>query len=177
MDVPSDLNSIIRAQHGLVTRKQALARGLSAPTVRHALGPTGGWQKVVPGVYATFTGPLGDEHRLRAALLRAGTEATLTGARACQRYGMTYVPAGAAIEILVPRNANRTANPLAKVVRVTAMPRTRTVRGVRVAVPERAALDMARSTGNLQSVRAVLCEVVQRRLATAERVAAELDPS
>lgn len=175
MDVPPELNGIIRAQNGLVARKQALSAGMSPPAVRHALGPTGAWQKVVPGVYATFTGPLADEHRLRAAMLRAGTDATLTGAQACRRYGMTYVPRGAVIEILVPHRTNRTANPLAKVTRVSVMPRTRTVRGVRVAAPERAALDAARRAGTLQDVRAVLCEVVQRRLATADRLAAEID--
>jgi G:T-mismatch repair DNA endonuclease (very short patch repair protein) len=54
------------------------------------------------------------------------------------------------------------------------MPATRTIRGVRVVRPERAALDASRSADGLVAKRAVLCEVVQRGLATAERLAAEL---
>lgn len=45
---------------------------------------------------------------------------------------------------------------------------------VRTVLPERAALDAARSASALHVVRAVLCEVVQRRLATADRLNTEL---
>lgn len=172
--MPPELRAVSSAQLGIVTRKQALAHGLSPEAVRHALGPHGEWQKVMPGVYATFSGALREEHLLRAALLRAGSDAALTGAHACRRYGMKYGPEPTVFEVLVPQSVIRVPIRRTKIIRTSSGPRTRTIRGIRTASPERAALDSARSASDLQTVRAVLCEVVQRRLATTERVAAEL---
>lgn len=162
-------------QLGIVSRSQALKHGVSQSAIRHALGPGGGWQRIVPGVYATFTGPLTDEHRLRAVMLRAGERAALTGSAACRRYGMKYAPDDlTAFHVLVPRPVVRAPIAFARITRVSSIPRTRIVRGVRTVLPERAALDAARSAGSLQTVRAVLCEVVQRRLVTADRLSVEL---
>lgn len=170
-----DLEAVAAEQLGIVSRSQVLEHGVSQSTIRHALGASGGWQRVIPGVYAMFTGPLTDEHRLRAAMLRAGKQAALTGVAACRRYGMKYVPdEPSALHVLVPRPVVRAPIAFAKITRVSSMPRTRMVRGVRTVLPERAALDAARSAGALPMVRAVLCEVVQRRLATADRLSTEL---
>jgi hypothetical protein len=104
MDITSDLRRLAQTQDGIVTRQQALKSGLSKAAIRHALGEDGSWQKIIPGVYATFSGPLQDRHRVRAALLYAGDEAIVTGVYACRGYGMQYVPtkARSTIEILVP---------------------------------------------------------------------------
>lgn len=95
-------------QDGLITRQQAIAAGLSKPAVRYAISSGGRWQVVLPGVYATFTGPLGQVHRLRAALLYGGAGAVISGATACRLRGLTYVPdAGNAIDVLVAHRCQR----------------------------------------------------------------------
>lgn len=175
MDIPSELLTVAQAQHGVITRRQALKHGLSKSAIRHALGEGGQWKKIIPGVYATFTGPLQDRHRLRAALLYAGDEAMVTGAYACRGYGMQYVPheANATLELLVPAHVRRAPVAIAKIRRVKSVPAARMVRGIPCAPPERAALDACRDVKSLRDVRAVLCEVVQRQLTKVERLVAE----
>jgi hypothetical protein len=170
MKIPGKLRRLAAEQDGLVTRQQALACGLSESAIRHALGRNGAWQKVVVAVYATFTGPLQERHRVRAALLHAGPQAVVTGGYACRAYGMKYAPASAAIEILVPQAVQRSPIEGVRIRRVTSLPVARTVAGIPLAPPERAALDAARGAGSRRAVRAVLCEVVQRRLTTVERL-------
>lgn len=175
MDIPSELRRLAQTQDGIVTRPQALKSGLSKAAIRHALGANGSWQKIIPGVYATFSGPLQDRHRVRAALVYAGDEAIVTGAYACRAYGMHYVPtkADSAIEILVPRNVRRAPIEIADIRRVKSLPPARVLRGIPCAPPERAALDACRDVQSRRDVRAVLCEVVQRQLTSSARLAEE----
>jgi hypothetical protein len=175
MNIPSELRAVAQAQDGVITRQQALKHGLSKSAIRHALGEGGHWKKIIPGVYATFTGPLQDRHRVRAALLYAGGEAMVTGAYACRGYGMKYVPrqAHAVPEILVPAHVRRAPISIAKIRRVKSLPAVRFVRGIPCAPPERAALDACRDVQSLRDVRAVLCEVVQRQLTKVERLVGE----
>ena len=89
-------------QDGLITRRQALAAGATAGAIRHALS-SGRWQVVVPRVYATFAGPIGRIHLLRAAVFHSGTESLITGAAARTMAGLRYVPAttGIVVDTLV----------------------------------------------------------------------------
>jgi hypothetical protein len=107
MDVPPELRELIDRQDGLLTRAQTLSHGLTDSAVRHALSKRRTWQRVVDGVYATFTGPLQERHHVHAALLHCGVEAVITGRNACRAYGMTYLPKGAGLEVLVPWHVQR----------------------------------------------------------------------
>lgn len=75
VDVPADVPAepeawlaLLRRQDGLVTREQVFAQGLSYETIRANLA-AGRWQTVGYGVYATYTGPLSEDARRRAAVL------------------------------------------------------------------------------------------------------------
>ena len=72
MLIPAQFRQLAAAQDGLATRRQALECGISIDDLRHAIGQGKRWQRVVTGVYATFTGPLQERHLVRAALLHAG---------------------------------------------------------------------------------------------------------
>ena len=50
-----DWRSMADAQAGMVSRGQLLALGISPMQARAHVG-TGRWRRVLPGVYATFTG-------------------------------------------------------------------------------------------------------------------------
>jgi hypothetical protein len=67
----------LSAQCGVADRKQALGVGFSDRQIEHRVS-TGKWQRVYPGVYATFSGPLLREARLWAALCWAGEGALLS---------------------------------------------------------------------------------------------------
>lgn len=173
MVLPPELRWFSDQQDGLITRQQALSLGMTPAAVRHALRAGGPWQRVIPGVYAMFTGRLVNRQRLQACLLHAGPEAVVTGSTACEGYGMRYVPASPIIELLVPPHVRRSPIPEAAIHRTRSMPVARVVHGVPFAPPERAALDAVRGAHDLRTARAALCEVVQRGLASVERLAAE----
>ncbi|WP_166353810.1 hypothetical protein [Phytoactinopolyspora limicola] len=175
MEIPPQLQDLADAQDGLITRRQALATGLSPAAIRHALGRRGPWQRFVSGVYVTFGGPLQERHQVRGALLYAGGEALLSGPVACRGYGLRYVPEARGVVILVPPHVRRASVAVATIHRVHSMPVARSVRGIPCAPPERAAIDATRDAGSLRDVRAVLCEVVQRGQATPERLSDELN--
>lgn len=168
------------AQDGFITRTQALEAGMSKAALRHAIRPDGPWQRVAPGVYATFTGTLTQRQLLRAALLSAGPDAMLSGVVACRAHGMRYVPEAAVPLVLVPHRQRAASTSLAAVRRVARMPRARTVSGLAVAPVERAVVDALRhappivAAPSLRDTRALVCESVQRHLTTPERLSAEV---
>ena len=170
MRIPDDLHQLAASQDGLVTRQQALAAGMSAESIRHMLGAGQRWQRIVAGVYATFTGVLGSRHRIRAALLHAGPRALVTGAYACRAVGMRYVPRGAPLVVLVASTNSRTQTVLAQLRRIEIMPPPMTIDGIPVAPLERCVLDTCHGLTSLRSIRALLCESVQLGLTTPERV-------
>src|SRR5690625_279918 len=84
------VTDVANTQRGLITRRQALAAGLSAAGIRHRL-ETRRWQRLLPGIYAIFSGPIHQSHRTVAALLHAGPDALVTGALACALYNFVTV--------------------------------------------------------------------------------------
>ncbi|RIQ20216.1 hypothetical protein DY240_18860 [Jiangella rhizosphaerae] len=96
---------------------------MTAEAVRHAIRSGGPWQRVLPGVYATFNGPLGRLHRLRAALLYAGEEALITGPWACELHGLRYGPSVTDdVDVLVPWARGQRGHGFVRAVRTRRMP-------------------------------------------------------
>jgi hypothetical protein len=170
MHIPPELLRIAAAQDGLVKRRQALDHGMTRDGIRHALGRGGRWQRIVKGVYATFTGSLQERHLVRAALLHAGPHAMVTGAIACRAYGLRYAPAADRPVILIPEHVKRVPIPIATIRRTRHLPEPRHVRSFPCAPPDRAAIDACRDESSLRTVRAMLCEIVQRGLTTSEHL-------
>lgn len=86
--VPPRLLELARFQAGVISRRQAIGSGMPssavASKVRH-----GRWRNVCPGVYATFTGPIGRDARLWAVVLHAGTGAQLSHETAAELLRLT----------------------------------------------------------------------------------------
>jgi hypothetical protein len=175
MQMPIELVVLALAQDGLVTRRQVIASGITIDALRHTLGPSKRWQRVVAGIYATFTGVLQERHLVRAALLYAGEEAMVTGTVACRAYGLQYVPSASCPEILVPEHVQRAPIGIAKFRRTRYLPTPRNIRSFPCAPPERAVLDACRSLTVLRPVRALLCEVVQRGLTIPDELLGALE--
>ncbi len=74
-------------QYGVVGRDQLLAAGVSPSKLRTRVD-RGQWQRVHRGVYATFSGRLPRMATLWAAVLAAGTGATLSHATAAELAGL-----------------------------------------------------------------------------------------
>ena len=96
--VPEWFSDVVEDQHGVVSRGQAAQAGLT----RHAIAAhlrSGRWQRLHPGVYASFSGEPSREAVLWAALLRVGHDtvprhhATLSHQTAAELSGLIDVPA------------------------------------------------------------------------------------
>jgi very-short-patch-repair endonuclease len=74
-------------QAGIITRQQALSAGLTDDTIGAQLA-AGRWQRVHPGVLATFSGPLSRAAQLWAAVLFAGPGAVLSHETAAELIGL-----------------------------------------------------------------------------------------
>ncbi len=99
VDVPFEV--LLRYQAGVVTRAQAHRSGLSDGAIDHRVA-TGRWQRVYPGVYVTFSGPVSREARLWAAVLYAGPDAVLSHETAAELQRLLDKPAPL-VHLSVPR--------------------------------------------------------------------------
>jgi hypothetical protein len=76
-DFNDRLRELIELQRGVLSRRQALAAGLSEDLIKARLRG-GRWRQIQRGVYATFTGECSREAMMWAAVLRAGPGASLS---------------------------------------------------------------------------------------------------
>jgi hypothetical protein len=167
------VTDLLRKQHKVIARKQALDCGLTAKAMRHRLRPEGPWQRLLPGVYVAQTGIPSDDQRDMAALLYAGPRSVLTGAAALRRHGIA--DRGNAVDVVVPGDVGRVDAGFVRLHRTRRLPRGFCVAGeIRYALPPRAVADAARWLTDLGEVRAVVAGAVQRGLCPVELLAEEL---
>jgi very-short-patch-repair endonuclease len=167
---------VAAAQRGLVTRRQCLNAGVPASSLERAVRPGGRWQAVLPGVYATFTGPLLPVQLMTAALLLGGPGAQLTGVTALALYGCIYLPSDPRVHLLLPMRTRRAPGTLPVLVhRTWLLPQPYRRDDLPVSPPDRAAVLAARHLTDLRQIRALLSEVVQRQLSTLDRLEAALE--
>lgn len=107
VDLAEDVQRLVRRQAGLVTRGQLGVAGVPLSTV-HGRLRRGRWQWLLPGVYATWQGPVSREMAIRAALLWARPLAALTGVTALACYGAAYLPELRLIHLVIPQSRQLT---------------------------------------------------------------------
>lgn len=159
----------------VVTRRQALAAGLGSGAITHRIGTKGRWQRILPGVYLTHTGPATEIERLEAALAYAGPEAIVNGLTACRLHELRSAPRGLVVHVLLPHRVHRPSVGFVAVRRTKDMPRFAHVNGVPTASVARAVIDGSRELPDLGAVRALVAESVQRRKTTIVQLRYELD--
>ncbi len=189
------VHRIAGLQDGLITRTQALAAGATPAMVRHALRRNGPWQVVLPGIYATFSGPLSWIHKLRAAVLHGGEGSMVepmtwsphsepSSTRSTELQSARFRPSpDQPIPWHTDNAASRDCLPPWHVVVDELAPTARPGQ-IPVAPTARALVDAVRgmvrasigapSAERLRSVRALFCEAVQRRHCTVAELTEEL---
>ncbi|WP_053205473.1 type IV toxin-antitoxin system AbiEi family antitoxin domain-containing protein [Jiangella muralis] len=95
-----DLDDLIAVQHGVLSRAQAHACGLTDRRIEWLVA-SGRWRRVHLGVYAAFTGPPTFEARVWAAILRAGPGAVASHRTAAYLDGLCD-DAGPVIHVTAP---------------------------------------------------------------------------
>ncbi|SHN47099.1 hypothetical protein SAMN05443668_12055 [Cryptosporangium aurantiacum] len=104
----SDWDALRVRQHGAVTRSQLLAHGVTVKTmVSHVAA--GRWQRPLPGVLVTFTGPMPPMTICWAALLYAGSGAVLSHTTAGVLWRLLPGPLAPPVHVTVP--ADRSPRP------------------------------------------------------------------
>jgi very-short-patch-repair endonuclease/predicted transcriptional regulator of viral defense system len=93
---------LAETQHGIVTRPQLLALGMSRAAV-DARVHRGALRPLHRGVYAVGHTALREEGRWLAAVLACGDGATLSHVSAARLWSMSSVPADIAVHVTIPR--------------------------------------------------------------------------
>lgn len=170
-----DLTELLRGQRGLATRRQLIAAGMDDESIRREVHGSR-WQRVLPGLIATFTGPLTVEHRRVAAALYAPAAAQITAIAALRWHGFHQIPRDDRIHLLIPHQSRRTSRDFVRFQRTDRLD-TGVHRGGGYVICSvaRAVADAARLLNDLQPVRAIVAEAVQRGLATVPSLRRELE--
>ncbi|GAB3811882.1 type IV toxin-antitoxin system AbiEi family antitoxin domain-containing protein [Micromonospora zhanjiangensis] len=162
-------DELVARQHGVVTRQQAYAAGLTRAQIEARLR-SGRWQRMIGWTYATFSGVPPRRAVLWAVVLRAGRGATLSHETAAELQGLTDRPAPL-VHVTVP--AGRRVEPMSGVVvhHAAAIDRarhpTRLPPQTRI---EETALDLAQRARTLDEAVGWLSRACGGRLTTASRL-------
>jgi len=166
---------VLLSRHGRVTRTSALEKlGMRRSTIQYRCRPGGPWQRILPGVVIAQSGAPSFHQHLAAALLYAEAGAMLTGACVLRLRGLRSLPAGIGVDVLVPHERRRASSGRVSVKRTTRLPEAQLINGLRCAPLARAVVDACRATADLDAVRAMAAEVVQRGLCSVAELATEL---
>jgi very-short-patch-repair endonuclease len=176
-ELPEALVTIAANQDNLFTRKQAIDAGLAASTLDGRAGST--LARVLPTVYATFTGELTTAQRLRAAVLygRLGGDdnvAILGGLAACHIHELRDAREVEIVELHLPHKRRLSDAGFVVVRRSKRFGPVWHLAGLPLCSPARGAVDAARRRTRLDDVRSLLAEAVQRGKCTASELATEL---
>lgn len=161
-------------QYQVISRRQAIAHGMTASALRQRLRADGPWQRLLPGVFMAVTGTPTAEQRNVAALLYAGSGSLITGSAAVRLRGVP-TPPSSAIDVLIPASRQRRNAGFVRVHPTARMPEEIFTAGpVRLAPLARAIADTARGLTRLADVRALVAAVVQQGKCEPGQLVAEL---
>lgn len=167
------LRQLLSRQLDVITRRQALAAGVTASSLRHRLGNS--WQSLIPGVYLAATGTPTITQQQMAAMLHAGRGSVITGPAALQQHRIRG-PATDLIDVLIPASRRRRDAAFVRLHRTTRMPKRIWRFGpLYYALPARAVADAVRGLTSLRDVRAIVADAVQRDACTVPDLSTELN--
>ncbi|GLZ49438.1 hypothetical protein Acsp06_56230 [Actinomycetospora sp. NBRC 106375] len=100
MDDLDDWQRLLRDQHGVVTRAQLRARGITDHAIQAQLDAER-WQRLHDGVYVTYSGPPTPEARWTGALLACRSGAVLSHETAGELHGFVKPERGRPVHVTV----------------------------------------------------------------------------
>ena len=130
-----------QAQHGVLSRRQALCEGLSPSAIDRRLA-AGEWVRVFQGVYRLAGVQTTWEQRVMAGCLAAGPDAVASHRSAAALHGMPGAPRW--VEVMVPRSHQvRVGGVIAHRTRLFAPEDVGRLRGIPATTPGRTIADLA----------------------------------
>ena len=171
----SVLSGTLRRQHDVVTRRQAIACGMTENAIRHRIRAEGPWQIALPGVYAVSRGGLSGKQRAVAAFLYAGRAIAITGMAAVAWHGLPTSRTDL-IDVLVPPQYRRSDAGFARLWPASVEPGVDFRDGVVSYVAlDRAIAGAVRQFTEMSDVRDLVASAVQRGKVDIWQLARELD--
>jgi hypothetical protein len=168
------LDRLLIQQLDVISRRQALAVGVTDNALRHRLRPGGPWRGLLPGVYMAATGAPTTLQQEMAALLYAGPGSVITGPAALRSHHIR-TELTEFVDVLVPSTRQRRDTQFVRLHRTTRMPgRIWEAGPVQYVMPARAVADAVRAMTSLRDVRAVVADAVQRDKCAISNLATEL---
>ena len=163
------------APYGNIRRADLRALGVADSTIADRI-QAGTWSAPLRGVIRLMGGTPTDDERLDAALRYGGDDAVVSGLVAAARHGMERFRADDRVLLLRPPDTRRQSAAGVVFERSGRMPEPWWRGGFPIAPPERAVIDAARlQLRELDQMRALLAESVQRRFTTTTRLRTELE--
>lgn len=156
----------------VLSRSAALAHGLSRHAVDRRVA-NGRWRRVLPHTYLT-SDTLTWPDQLAAAIAFAGPRALLTGAAVLHEAGSRSVSRPRLLTVLVPERSGARSTGWVRIRRTHRLPDADLVPGPPRVPVARAVADHAVTLHRIDDARAVVAEVVRRRLSTVDEIAVEL---
>ena len=169
------IRDVAVAQYGLITSAQLAELGVPRSTVVWHERQVGGmFSFLLPGVHRFEPSQaVSSMQRIAGAQLYGGPDAVLTGAAVLRRRGVkaaSHIAFGSddAVHILEPHSSKRASRDFVVVERTVSLPVPRSEGLLRLAPVHRAVLDACRRCTDEEAVRALIFEVVQRRLTSVD---------
>jgi hypothetical protein len=168
------LDRLLIRQLDVISRRQALAAGVTDNALRHRLRLGGPWRGLLPGVYMAATGAPTTLQQEMAALLYAGPGSVITGPAALRSHHIR-TELTEFVDVLVPSTRQRRDTNFVRLHRTSRTPSRIWEAGpVRYVPASRAVADAVRALPSLRDVRAVVADAVQRDKCAISSLAAEL---
>lgn len=164
------MDATSRHQHGVITRYQALENGITHTELRELLR-TGTWQRLLPGIYATFPERPPPATMRWAAVLHAGPGAMLCHRSAAEESGLAAHSPGP-IHVLIPERRRVRSSPTLTIHRSRqAHSRRDPRRRPPQTRPEETVLDLASTAPTVQEAHHWIMSALTRRLTTKAQLA------
>lgn len=166
MKLPAECTRTLRRQQGLIARRQLLAAGVPAGTVRSWVA-RGALETVDLGVYRSTTAPRSRVQPVMAAVLRGGPTARAGGWTACALHALEGFSLAARPWVIVPPDRRVRARHLVVQRGLVARGDRATLEGVPTVSARRAVIDTAIRLGG-RRLRVAIDDARRRNLLTLE---------
>lgn len=158
---------------GVAAVADLMALGVPSSTISRRV-QAGHARRLLRGVVKEGRDEPTDDQRAAAALLYAGPSSVISGGEALRRHGLTDPSPDARILVLVESQRQRTSSAFVEIERTGRLPCAAMVDGLALAPLDRVVIDTVRREDQIDAVRGVLTEAVQKRRTTTARLMAEL---
>jgi hypothetical protein len=173
---PVDWDAVFfAAPNNVIRLRELLDFGVPSRTIARKCERLGPWSRVLPGVVMLGNGRPTWTQQLDAAVRFGPEPAYVTGLGAARLHGLVRGPTPSQVHLLIREKSQRLGTAFVTIERTTRLPDPMWVGGFPVAPLVRAVLDGCRRLTDLDDIRALLAEAVQRGRATPAELLAELN--